>query len=130
MKKFADVKRLPEFERELKKLLKKFQSLEDDLKTFEAHQLYPFHKLNVNNNGIVRIEGLGIEEPRIYKAKKFACKSLKGRGVQSGIRVTYAYSPTEDVIELIEVYFKADTENEDRGRIKSFLKKHGCGWDN
>ena len=118
MKKFADVKRLPGFEKDLKKLLKKFKSLEDDLEIFISKQLYLFHKLNVDNKGIVRIEDLGIEEPPVFKARKFACKSLKGRGVQSGLRITYAYRSMEDVIELIEIYFKADQENEDRDRIR------------
>jgi hypothetical protein len=48
---------------------------------------------------------LGIEEPPIYKAKKFACRALKGKGVQSGIRVIYAYFKDDDKIELVEIYF-------------------------
>jgi len=31
---------------------------------------------------------------------KFACRSLKGKGVQSGIRVIYAYFEEKDKIEL------------------------------
>ena len=118
MKKFNDVKRLPEFEKDLKKLLKKFQSLEEDLETFIDKQLVLYHKLDIDNGGIVEIAGLGIENPKIYKARKFACRSLKGRGVQSGIRVIYAYFSDDDRIELIEIYFKAEQENEDKQRIK------------
>ena len=117
MKKFTEIKKLPEFEKEFKKLLKKFQSLDEDLDVFIDKQLVLTHKLGVDNGGVVRIAGLGIEEPKVYKAKKFACKSLKGKGAQSGIRIIYSYSSTRDVVEFIEIYYKGDKENEDRARI-------------
>lgn len=117
MKKFTEIKKLPEFEKEFKKLLKKFQSLDEDLNVFIDKQLVLTHKLGVDNGGVVRIAGLGIEEPKIYKAKKFACKSLKGKGAQSGIRIIYSYSSTGDVVEFIEIYYKGDKESEDRARI-------------
>ncbi len=117
MKKFTEIKKLPEFEKEFKKLLKKFQSLDEDLDVFIDKQLVLTHKLGVDNGGVVRIAGLGIEEPKVYKAKKFACKSLKGKGAQSGIRVIYSYLSTGDVVEFIEIYYKGDKENEDRARI-------------
>jgi hypothetical protein len=44
-------------------------------------------------------------------------------GVQSGIRVIYAYFEEKDKIELIEIYYKGDKENEDRERI---LKYYAC----
>ena len=117
MKKFTEIKKLPEFEKEFKKLLKKFQSLDEDLDVFIDKQLVLTHKLGVDNGGVVRIAGLGIEEPKVYKAKKFACKSLKGKGAQSGIRIIYSYSSTRDVVEFIEIYYKGEKENEDRARI-------------
>lgn len=117
MKKFTEITKLPEFEKEFKKLLKKFQSLAEDLDVFIDKQLILTHKLGVDNGGVVRIAGLGIDEPKVYKAKKFACKSLKGKGAQSGIRIIYSYSATRDVVEFIEIYYKGDKENEDRERI-------------
>ena len=117
MKKFTEIKKLPEFEKEFKKLLKKFQSLAEDLDVFIDKQLVLTHKLGVDNGGVVRLAGLGIEEPKVYKAKKFACKSLKGKGAQSGIRIIYSYSSTRNVVEFIEIYYKGDKENEDRARI-------------
>lgn len=50
-------------------------------------------------------------------SKKFACRSLKGKGVASGIKVIYAYFEQEDVIELVEIYYKGEKENEDRNRL-------------
>ena len=121
--KFNDVRKLPEFEKEFKKLLKKFQSLEEDLETFIDKQLVLYHKLKIDNGGVVQITDLGIESPKIYKARKFACRALKGRGVQSGIRIIYAYFTDEDIIEFVEIYFKADQENEDRERIRQYYLK-------
>ena len=95
---FNDIKRLPEFERDLKKL-KRFRTLGEDLEIFEKTQLNIYHKQKIDNEGIVPISNLGIDYPAIYKAKKFACKSLKGKGVRSGIRVIYAYYAEEDIIE-------------------------------
>lgn len=52
--------------------------------------------MNQDSNGIKRISDLGIKKPEIYKARKFACKLLKGRGGKSGIRIIYAYFKDED----------------------------------
>jgi len=114
---FDEVRRLAEFEKDLKKLSKKFRTLEDDLQTFIQKQLNLYHKLHIDNKGIFPISDLGIIYPKIFKAKKFACRSLKGKGVTSGIRVIYAYFVQEGVIELIEIYYKGEKENEDRNRI-------------
>lgn len=114
---FHDMRKLAEFEKDFKKLIKKFRTLEADFDTFVTNQLKLTHKMNIDNKGVVRISDLGIEHPKIYKARKFACKALKGKGAASGIRVIYAYYEQEDVIEFIEIYYKGDKETEDRGRI-------------
>jgi len=123
MKVFKEIINLPEFDKDFRKLFKRFRTLEEDFKTFIDKQLYLFHKLKIDNKGIVTIPGLGIDTPIIFKAKKFACRSLKGRGVDSGIRLTYAYWETQDKIEFIEIYFKCDKENEDKERIYRYYRK-------
>lgn len=123
MMNFVKISRTPEFEKDLKQLLKRYRSLEEDLNVFVGTQLVLFHKQKIDNRGIVHINNLGLEEPKIFKAVKFACKSLHGRGAASGIRLTYAYFEEADHIEFIQIYFKADDENEDRERIKSTYKK-------
>jgi len=120
---FNEVKFLPEFEKDLKKL-KKFKTLKDDLEIFIEKQLQLFHKLGIDNKCVVQISNLSIEYPRIYKARKFACRSLKGKGSASGIRVIYAYFKDEDRVKFIEIYYKGDKENEDRERI---LRHYGGG---
>ena len=119
---FSDVRKLTEFDKDLKKLSRRFRTLEQDLENFIESQLKLFHKLDIDNKGCVRISDLGISSPEIYKARKFACKSLKGKGVRSGIRIIYAYYSNDDIIELIEIYYKGDKSIENRERI---LDKYG-----
>lgn len=119
---FSHLTTLPEFDRDLKKLIKKFPSLgnihsDGDIRDCIESQLIPYHKMVVDNRGIFRIQNLPFSCPEIYKVKKFACRSLKGRGVASGIRITYAYFLQKDHIEFIEIYFKADQAKEDKERI-------------
>ena len=120
---FAKIFHVPEFEKDLKKLLKRFSSLEDDLKTFIKAAMHLFHKQKIDSRSIFHISDLGIKSPKIYKGKKFACKALKGKGAQSGIRVIYAYHEEEDWIEFIEIYYKGDKESEDRERIMRNCRK-------
>ncbi|MFH0790377.1 MAG: hypothetical protein V2A64_01975 [Candidatus Omnitrophota bacterium] len=116
---FNEIKYLPEFEKELEKLSKKrFRTLREDLEIFIDTPLKLYHKQKTDYDGVVPISDLGIDYPEIYKVIKFACRALKGRGVKSGIRLTYAYYKDKDIIEFIEIYFKGDKENEDRTRIK------------
>lgn len=105
----------------MKKLLKRFKTLEDDLEVFIKNELNLYHKLKIDTRGIFQIPGLQIENPKIYKAKKFACRSLKGKGVQSGIRVIYAYFEENNKIELIEIYYKGNKKGENGERILRYL---------
>jgi mRNA-degrading endonuclease RelE of RelBE toxin-antitoxin system len=121
--KFKHIEQLDKFKKDLKKLLKRFSSLEEDLDSLVKAQLIAYHKFNIDNHGIFGIENLSIQDPKIFKVKKFACKSLKGKGVHSGIRVIYAYFSVEDRIQFIEIYYKGDQENEDKERIKNYYIK-------
>lgn len=117
---FNDITELAEFKKDFKKLSKKYQSLSSDFETFKNTPLKAFHKLNIDNTGIIRIANLEIESPHIYKVKKFACKALKGTGAKSGIRIIYAYYPDKDTVEFVEIYYKGDKSNEDKKRLKSY----------
>jgi hypothetical protein len=119
---FREITHVPEFEKDLKKLLRRFASLEEDLQIFVKVAMNAFHKQKIDSRAIFLIADLAIDSPKIYKAKKFACKALKGKGVQSGIRVIYSYNEDEDRIEFIEIYYKGDEESEDRSRL---LKYYG-----
>jgi hypothetical protein len=123
MGKFSQVSRLPEFDKDLKGLLKRFRTIEEDLEIFINNELFLYHKKAIDNKGVFLIPGLPVKGIKIYKARKFACRSLKGKGVQSGIRVIYTYFEDEDAVELIEIYYKGDKENEDRERISRHYSK-------
>ena len=101
---------LPEFQKDLKNLLKKFRTLNDDLDVVkqvlttapEARPPFSF-----------RIDNLGLETC-VIKVKKIACKALKGCGVNSGLRLIYAYFKDQEKIIFVELYHKNDKENEDK----------------
>jgi len=108
-----DFDELPEFQKDLKRLLKKYRTLTEDLEDVKrdlddepgASPPYSF-----------RIEGLGITTC-VIKIKKIASNSFKGRGVNSGFRLIYTYFEQEERIVFIELYHKNEKENEDRERI-------------
>ena len=100
------------------------RTLEDDLRVFVEKELYLYHKLKIDNKGVFVLTDLPSETLKVYKAKKFTCRALKGKGVFSGIRVIYAYFLESDKIELIEIYYKGDKANEDTVRIKNYLDNY------
>lgn len=118
------------FKKDFKKLLKKYRTLEEDLEVAKRNAIEGFHVGKDDGSGNLRkidsrsifpIQGFCSEEIQVCKIKKFACKALKGRGAQSGIRIIYAFDLKNVRVDFIEIYFKADQENEDKGRIKSYL---------
>ena len=119
---------LDEFKKDLKTLLKKYRSLNEDLEVVKKilavmpDERPPFS---------FKISDLSIETC-VIKVKKIACKALKGKGVRSGLRLIYAYfEEMEEIVEdevliqeaqeekivLVELYHKGDKANEDRERI-------------
>lgn len=118
-----------EFEKDFRRLLKKFRSLEEDFEFAKIATIEPYH-IGVLYNGILEkkdansifpIPNFCTDELKICKLKKFACKALKGRGVKSGIRIIYAYFVLTNTVDFIEVYFNGESENEDKERIKKYL---------
>jgi len=109
---------LTEFQKDLKILLKKFRSLRDDLIVVKQ-------VLNTSPDArppfSFRIDNLTLETC-VIKVKKIACKSLKGRGVNSGLRLIYAYFKDQEKIIFVELYHKNDKDNEDRQRILNNFK--------
>ncbi len=104
---------LPEFRKDVKTLLKKYRTLNEDLSVVQqVLAVMPDERPPFS----MRIDNLGLKTC-IIKVKKIACKALKGKGVQSGLRLVYAYFPNEPKIVFIELYHKSDKDNEDRSRI-------------
>ncbi len=114
-------KQTKEFERDLKGLIKKFPSLAEDIEIAKSFTIELFHLQKLNKQAIFPIPNFCTEELKICKLKKFACKALKGRGVKSGIRITYAFYIKTNLVDFIEIYFKGEKEMEDKERIKEYL---------
>ncbi len=112
------------FEKDLKKLQKKFRTLEEDLKVAKKNAIELYHIQKIDNESIEPMPGFCNGGILICKIKKFACKALKGRGNKSGIRIIYAYYINKGIVEFIEIYFKGEKENENRERIKEYLKNY------
>jgi len=132
-----DFEELKEFGKDKKKLVKKYRSIPDDLETVkQVLEVMPDERPPFS----YRINNLGIETG-IIKVKKIACRSLKGKGVNSGLRLVYAHFKIqitetkniddveineeiihEEKIVFIELYHKSEKENEDKGRILKYFK--------
>lgn len=106
------------YKKDLKDLLKKYRTLNDDLMVVkQVLEVMPDERPPFS----FRIDNLGIESC-VIKVKKIACKSLKGRGVNSGLRLIYAHFPDEQRIVFVELYHKSEKECEDRERILHYFK--------
>ena len=121
------------FRRDLKTLLKKYRRLDQDLEVVKKIlAILPDERPPFS----YRIDNLGIETCTI-KVKKIACKALKGKGVNSGLRLIYAYFEKMEPIEedeivikegreekiiFIELYHKGNQVIEDRNRIKKYFE--------
>jgi mRNA-degrading endonuclease RelE of RelBE toxin-antitoxin system len=109
---------LEEFKKDIKHLLKKYRTLTEDLEVV---------KLDLNDDPgesppfSFRVDHLNIETC-IIKVKKIACRALKGRGINSGLRLIYAYYEVEAKIIFIELYHKSEQAMEDRERILKYFK--------
>jgi len=111
------------FKKDFKRLLKKFRTLVDDLENAKQGAIELFHLKKIDNESCFEIKGFENDGCRIYKLKKFACKSMKGKGIKSGIRVIYAFCKSKKKVCLIEIYYKGIKEDEDGERIKKFISE-------
>lgn len=106
-----------QFENDFKHLRKKYRTLHDDLE--ELKNVLKIRPLGAGKNFAILTKKHGVT---IIKVRLF-CRCLK----RNSLRIIYAYveknSAVEFIgIEFIELYFKGDKENEDRERIKEYLK--------
>jgi hypothetical protein len=116
--------RTPGFEADMKRLLKNFKTLEEDLETFIAVsvKLLSARECSPEALGVFPISREGVGGKGFYIVKKYACRSLKGKGAQSGIRIVLRWQPAENKVVLVEMFNKNEKEVEDLERIRYFLK--------
>lgn len=106
------------FSKELKRFSKKYRSLQGDLaKLCDVLKALPL------GNGSKHWNRVHISDDQnivIFKVR-LSCASLKG---QSLFRIIYAHNAKDKeviLIDFIELYYKGEKENEDRGLIKEYL---------
>lgn len=104
----------PEFSKEFKRFSKRYKSLPDDLEEFK-HVVDVAPLGNSKHFNIITRN----EQCVIVKARLF-CRYSKG----SSLRVVYAFHCQNCKIDFIEIYPKSEKENEDRERIKDYLKNY------
>lgn len=104
--------KIPQFEKELKKLSKKYSSLPNDIKDLEDI-LSVFPTGNGKNFTIIHHS-----ENLVLVKTRLTCRSLRDKSM----RVIYAYHAKGIEFVYIELYFKGDKKNEDMGRIKEYLR--------
>ena len=115
---------IPEFEKDFKKLKKRYRTLSDDFENMKKN-LLEVHYIKgalLPRDTIVDIEGLCGENYKSKKVRKFTCKSLINLGNRSGIRVIFVLEPDDLKITFIEIYHKNDKAVENKERLKDFIK--------
>lgn len=106
----------PEFQKERKRLARKFRSLAEDLQEFRnVVSVAPLGNGKKHFALIAQNERVHIVKARLF------CRYLKG----SSLRVIYAYVEQNERIEFLEIYFKGDTETENRDLVRRYLSEQG-----
>lgn len=124
MTKIINYNTIPEFEKDFKKLEKRYRTLGADFENMKKN-LLEAHYLKgapLPPQSVVDIEGMCSENYRSKKVRKFACKSLRNLGNRSGIRVIFVIEEEEIKITFIEIYHKSDKELENKERLKKYLQ--------
>lgn len=116
---------LPEFEREFKKLEKKYKTLTEDFERVKVNVIELNHIRGIDNKATELISNIGnTEDLQFRKIRKFACVSIPTKGNRTGLRVIYAFFPKLMEVVFLEIYIKSDKENENRKRMKEFSKQN------
>lgn len=99
-------------EKEFERLTRKFRTLPKDLERFQ--QIITLDATGSSQHRVVLHED---EDICIVKAR-LMCQALR----KNSLRIIYAYHRDTVSIVWIELYHKADKENEDRERVRQYLK--------
>jgi len=103
---------LPEFDKELKRLSKKYPSLINDIEDIKPVLLASPTGIGKNFTIINITKGVKIVKVRVQ------CESLRSRA----IRLIYACHEEKIEFIFIELYFKGEKANEDKNRVSQYLK--------
>lgn len=102
---------LPEYEKELKKLSKKYPSLESDIEDLKLVLAESSTGIGKNFTIISSTENIKIVKVKVH------CESLRSRS----IRLIYAYHKDKIEFMYLEIYAKGEKVSEDRARVVGYL---------
>jgi len=102
------------FEKELKKLSKKYKSIEEDLQT-----LLPVIINSPEGNKSKHWNCLKKEGDKYIFKIRLLCRSVGS----SSFRIIYFYDGKNIELEFIEIYFKGNKENEDKKRVEEIWEE-------
>ncbi len=114
-------KKSSKFEKEFKKLKKKYKSLDYNLENLES-----VIKIFPRGNGSRHWQVLHKADELVICKVRMHCSYLK----KKSFRIIYAYNYKIKVIEFIkfiEIFFEGNKESENRQRINDYLNKRGGG---
>lgn len=104
------------YERDLRKLAKRWSSLPEDISVLKKVLIVnPSERPPFS----VRLANTKVAFP-VIKIKKIACRSLRGLGCATGLRLIYGLLKEEEQIVFLELYHKADQTQPNRERISEW----------
>jgi len=102
------------FQKELKKLTRKYRSLDADLDVLERLiESFPFGEDARHCTALKR------DGDKCLCKRRMMCRSLKS----TEFRVVYYYDGTELELVYLELYFKGDKETENNERLEKFWQE-------
>ncbi len=119
-----DFTTIPIFDKEFKKLFKKYKTLDSDFKIFKKLISDPDRIKLFSQQSTIHHSILYINKKRtifVFKSR-LQCRALKSNR-SSRLRVVYVYYAIKNQITFLEIFFKGNKENEDVGRWKEFMAK-------
>jgi len=112
---------VPEFEKDIIRLEKKYPSIKDDLERAKKVLEIRPHRMP----GAVRVSYREVKirsDVKVYKLRRFYCKSLRKGGLKSGIRIIYGAFLSKPKITLGEIYREEKKKNDcDLQRLKRYF---------
>ncbi len=96
--------------------------MDSDFETFKKFTIETYYEKEIPSTAFVKIENFCGEKYISNKVKKFACRSLPGKGVQSRIRIIFIYEELKNLITFVEIYYKGDKSEEDHVRLKTAIE--------
>lgn len=103
------IKTISVFERNLKKLAKKYPSIKEDFAVFlESLSLNPKQGIPLGNNS--------------YKTRMKITSTSKGKGKSSGARLITHIVVSQETVYLLTIFDKSEQENISDNQIKALIK--------